>query len=289
MKRLDGVEIGALIVLMAGIVLAVLHWESVERMFGYVLHEQRKPPAAAASAPPVMASAPIASAAASAPAQLQLPAASQPLPSLAGSDRAFGGAVASLVGRGAFAQWWVPDQLILHLVSTIDNLARSQAPVRAWPVKPTPGHLQVRADGAQAVLDDSNYARYAPYMAWLRRVDAARTVAVYLDFYPLFQQAWRALGYPKGQFNDRLLQVIDNLLAAPEPSGPIRLVQPHVLYRYADPGLESASAGQKILMRIGPANEREVKAKLRELRSQLLLHMRAASAAGSAPAAAAGR
>lgn len=287
MKRLDGVEVGALILLMAAIVLALLHWESVQRMLGYVLHDHPHAPVASAPAPSLAprVSAPIASAPApaSTPQQLQVPVASQPLPALADSDQAFGHAVASLVGPRAFAQWWVPDRLILHLVSTIDNLARAQAPVRAWPVRPAPGRLQVRADGRAWVLDDSNYARYAPYMAWVRLVDPARVVSAYLEFYPLFQQAWRELGYPKGQFNDRLLQVIDNLLAAPEPSGPIRLVQPHVLYRYADPGLESASAGQKILMRIGPANEREVKAKLRALRVQLLSHMRAAPAAAPHP------
>ena len=33
--------------------------------------------------------------------------------------------------------------------------------------------------------------------------------------------------------------------ATPEVSRPVRLVQPRVLYRYADPAIESLSAGQK--------------------------------------------
>lgn len=283
MKRLDGVEIGALIVLVAGIVLALLHWESVQRMFGYVLHE---PPAASAPAPAQVAaphvSASIASAPASAPQALQLPTPSQPLPTLDGSDEAFGQTVVGLVGRNDFAQWWVPDHLILHIVSTIDNLGRAQAPVRAWPLQPAPGHMLVKADGNALVLDPANARRYAPYVAMMHLVDPSRLVGAYLKFYPLFQQAWRELGYPKGQFNDRLLQVIDNLLAAPEPSGPLRLVQPHVLYQYADPALESASAGQKILMRIGPDNERDVKTELRALRAQLLRHMHPLPAASRA-------
>ncbi|HEY6772776.1 MAG TPA: DUF3014 domain-containing protein, partial [Oxalicibacterium sp.] len=40
-----------------------------------------------------------------------------------------------------------------------------------------------------------------------------------------------------------------------------------VLYQYADPDLESRSAGQKIMMRIGVTNERIVKKKLRALRA----------------------
>ncbi|WP_026285167.1 DUF3014 domain-containing protein [Thiomonas sp. FB-6] len=283
MRRLDGVEIGALIILMAGIVLAVLHWESVQRMIGYVLHEPAPASAPAAPAAPRV-SASIASAPASQPAAqvLRLPAASEPLPALQASDHAFGHAVGSLVGRKAFAQWWVPDHLILHIVSTIDNLGRAQAPVRAWPVHPAPGRMLVSKDGQTLTLDPANSARYAPYMAMVRAVDPARLVAVYLRFYPLFQQAWRELGYPEGQFNDRLLQVIDKLLAAPEPQGAILLTQPHVLYQYADPALESATAGQKMLMRVGPANEREIKARLRELRAQLLLRMQPATSGSQA-------
>jgi hypothetical protein len=42
-----------------------------------------------------------------------------------------------------------------------------------------------------------------------------------------------------------------------------------VLYLYANPDLESRSAGQKILMRIGTENAIRVKAKLREIRAEI--------------------
>ena len=58
--------------------------------------------------------------------------------------------------------------------------------------------------------------------------------------------------------------------SAPEVDGPVRLVQPRVLYEFADPKLEQLSAGQKILLRIGRANELKVKGKLREIRQALV-------------------
>jgi hypothetical protein len=64
--------------------------------------------------------------------------------------------------------------------------------------------------------------------------------------------------------------VIDHLLAAPEPQGPIELVQPKVFYQFADPKLEDLSAGQKLMVRMGPANERSLKAKLRDFRTELV-------------------
>jgi hypothetical protein len=43
-----------------------------------------------------------------------------------------------------------------------------------------------------------------------------------------------------------------------------------VFYQYADTKLEDLSAGQKLLVRMGPANERLLKVKLRDLRAQLV-------------------
>jgi hypothetical protein len=88
--------------------------------------------------------------------------------------------------------------------------------------------------------------------------------------YPLFQRAYEELGYPGKYFNDRLMEALDDLLAAPELDGPLALEQPKVLYQFADPDLESRSAGQKILLRMGKANALRVKAKLLEIRRALI-------------------
>ena len=112
-----------------------------------------------------------------------------------------------------------------------------------------------------------NFARYEPMVNALRKLDMQRVADVYLRFYPLFQGAYQDLGYPNGYFNDRLVAVIDSLLAAPEPAGPIELTRPNVLYTFSDPTLEALPAGQKLLIRMGPDNAAVIKAKLRELRS----------------------
>ncbi len=52
-------------------------------------------------------------------------------------------------------------------------------------------------------------------------------------------------------------------------TGPIALTQPKVLYEFADPALQDLSAGQKMLVRMGPENEARVKAKLREFKRAL--------------------
>jgi len=107
-----------------------------------------------------------------------------------------------------------------------------------------------------------------------------KLVALYARLYPLCQRAYGELGYPNRYFNDRLIDVIDHLLATPEVKGPIKLVppdvkgpvkleRPWVMYEFADPELEARSAGQKILIRMGAGNAARVKAKLRDIRRQL--------------------
>jgi hypothetical protein len=151
----------------------------------------------------------------------------------------------------------------------VDNLPREKAALRLMPVRPAAGRILLDGEGETRSIAASNAARYRPYVALAESVDSAKLVEAYVRLYPLFQQAYRELGYPEGYFNDRLVQVIDHLLEAPEIKGPVSVVQRKVLYEYADPELERRSAGHKILIRVGPENAARLKAKLRELRSEL--------------------
>ena len=100
-------------------------------------------------------------------------------------------------------------------------------------------------------------------------IDTSRLTGFYVRLYPLLQQAYVELGYPKGYFNDRVIVVIDHLLAAPEPPPPVYVTQPRIVYEFADPALEELSAGQKAMVRVGLDNERRMKAKLRDIRTAL--------------------
>ena len=194
-------------------------------------------------------------------------AAAPPLPTLAKSDAAMLGELAAWFGERPLATLFYSDRIITRIVATIDNLPRPMAPVGMMPVKPAPGAFITAAGSDGPVISPDNWARYAPYVALAQAVDAKKLVDFYVRFYPLFQQAYEELGYPKGYFNDRLIETIDDLLAAPEISDPIKLVQPKVLYQFADPKLEALSAGQKIMIRMGAANAAKVKAKLAEIRA----------------------
>lgn len=191
------------------------------------------------------------------------------LPTLENSDSLMRESLAGLFGRKAFAEYFVTTELVRKIVATVDNLPRRAAPRRMMPLEPVAGGFATTGEGDSLTIDRANAARYAPYVRALHAAPSAALVAAYVQTYPLFQRAYEELGYPGRYFNDRLLEAIDDLLAAPEPDAPVTLLRPKVLYEFADPALETRSAGQKILVRMGIDNARQVKAKLRELRDEL--------------------
>jgi hypothetical protein len=190
-----------------------------------------------------------------------------PVPELADSDEPLRAALSQISSTDAVKDFLVPQDLIRKMVVTIDNLPRQKVAVEKRPVNPVGGSFDAKGDELHATLDPRNFDRYKPMVAAINQLDAKQLGALYIHYYPLFQQSYQNLGYPNGYFNDRLVEVIDNLLATPSPAGPIELVRPNVMYTYADPALEARPAGQKLLIRMGPENAKAIKAKLTELRA----------------------
>jgi hypothetical protein len=198
----------------------------------------------------------------------------QPLPGLDEADEYVKNALVDLLGRKPVAGFLNVDGMIRRIVATVDNLANERASLHLWPVKATPGRFQTEARGEGTVVAPRNAERYAPFVRFAEGIDTGRAVQLYVRLYPLFQQAYEDLGYPGKYFNDRLVEVIDHLLAtpaAPEPLEVKRLevpgaTRPDPLYQLGDPALERLSAGQKILLRVGSPNAERLKAKLAEIR-----------------------
>ena len=194
----------------------------------------------------------------------------QPLPPLKDSDPSVREALVGVFGPKSISEFLVPENIVRHIVVTVDNLPRKKVAVELRPVKPTPGSTATAAQGDITTLSASNYQRYTPFINVVQSTDIKTLTVLYFRLYPLFQQSYEDLGYPGQYFNDRLVEVIDDMLRAPEPQGPVELTQPKVFYEFADPKLESLSAGQKLLLRMGPQNEAVMKAKLRELRRAIV-------------------
>ena len=197
-------------------------------------------------------------------------AAAPPLPTLDHSDADMRETLSRLIGQPALDALFNTKSFVRRVVVIVDNLPWAKLPQRDMPTRPVSGRFLVTGPEDQPRISADNYTRYTPYVQLLETIDLGDLVAAYVRYYPLFQQAYVELGYPKRYFNDRLIDAIDNLLATPEVQGPVALVRPGVMYKFADPELERLSAGQKILIRMGGDNAERVKVRLRALRKILL-------------------
>jgi hypothetical protein len=210
----------------------------------------------------------------SVPAEPEVPP--DPLPPLEESDPDIVEALSTELGAGFTREYLVPDSILRKSVVTLDNLPADRVAMKVRAIRRVDGRFLVTGT-EEAVrpedpvfLDPENYARYTDFVRYVERIDPAQAVDLYARWYPRLQELYEELGYPDRQFNDRAIEVIDQLLATPEVAGPIALVRPNVLYEFADPDLEALTGGQKALLRMGPDNARIVKDKLRAIRKQLV-------------------
>ena len=104
-------------------------------------------------------------------------------------------------------------------------------------------------------MDESGYQRYDAYLEELEAIDPERLADCIRLLGPLLDQALNELGYADGAHAGIAGRHRADL-AVPEPVGDlgVELVQPKVLYHYADPSLESLSDVQKQVLRMGPDN-----------------------------------
>ncbi len=252
---------------------------------GLYLWQYRMRPVQVAEAPPLPASAAEPAPVASEPA-IRHPLEAAP----AASDVAPGDAMPSwrqalidALGQSPVLRFVQTEDFSRRFVVTVDNLARGHAAPALWPLNTTPGRFSVSGgDGELRNIAPENARRYAPLVQWVASIDAKSAATLYARMYPQLQKAYEENGYPGRYFNDRVVEVIDHLLATPEPApgaplvqltevkGSVPSTQPWLRYEFADPQLQSLSSGQRILLRVGPQHRQVLKTKLAELRRQIV-------------------
>ena len=189
------------------------------------------------------------------------------LPSLDQSDEYLKLALADVLGSRTVAEMLAERDLIPRIVATVDNLPRDHVAERIRPIAGLAGVFDVEASSdTEFTISADSYRRYDLLVDLVTSADLNELTEVYGRFYPLFQKAYAGLGYPNAHFNDRLVAVIDHLLATPDVEDPIKVVRPHVLYEFADMDVESLSSGRKLLIRMGNEHTGRIKTTLRELR-----------------------
>ncbi len=192
-----------------------------------------------------------------------------------------GAALTSFLGNKAVLTFFQLEDFPRKFVATVDSLGRTHAPPAAWPISPTDGRFTVQSHKGATIVSSDNGLRYTPLVLLLESINVPQAVDLYVRMYPVLQKTYGELGFPNLQFNDRMLQVINHLLATPstpqvvavqltDVKGPIPSLRPWVRYEFADPALEALSSGQRIMLRVGSVNQNRLKARLVALRQEII-------------------
>ena len=218
-------------------------------------------PTAPKAAPPSVAS--------EAPAPASTPAAAGP--ALEGSDAFVRDLAKGLSSHAQLAVWLGAKDLVRTLAAVIDNIASGDCPSPHLAFLAPREPFRVVQKRGRTLIDRKTYARWDSFGEGVAALDAAECARVFRRLTPLFEAAARELGHPEG-FAPGFKRAAAAILEVPVPDGEVPVVlvvRAQRVYEYADKRLEALTPAQKQLLRMGPANQRRIQAKLREIQSAL--------------------
>src|SRR5215475_7999911 len=130
------------------------------------------------------------------PVEHPLPSAAnaEALPALNDSDQLVQDSLTGVLGRPTIETLLVPQNIVRHIVVTVDNLSRHKTAPELRPIKPTGGQTVVSTQGDLTVLSEANFERYTTLAHAVQATDVKALAALYQRLYPLFQQAYEDLG-----------------------------------------------------------------------------------------------
>lgn len=193
----------------------------------------------------------------------------EPIPALAESDAFAHQKALGIINNNVIGSSLVQQDIIRQFVVFVDNLAQGDLARKVSPIKGPEKLFTVSEITNKVYLNPESYHRYDAYTSVIANMDQKILLHTYKQLTPLLDEAFAELGYSNAKFNDRLLQAIKVLLAAPIIEDPIELHSISVNYKFIDPQLEALPSAQKLLIRMGPENTRKLKTALRNLENQL--------------------
>ena len=167
------------------------------------------------------------------------------------------------------------DDLLRRAAVVLDNATRGEIPKRQLSFLAPDGLYPVQEvevagrDRPRYFVDPAGFARYDRYLDMLEALPPEDMAVLLRETGPLLGEALAELG-TEVTVNEAILDAVDQMLAVPVLRGDVELVQPKVLFEYADPALEGLTDLQKQVLRMGPDNVERLQVYLRAMRTDLV-------------------
>ncbi|CAI8166227.1 MAG: Uncharacterised protein [Pseudidiomarina mangrovi] len=158
-------------------------------------------------------------------------------------------------------------QLIRDAVVFIDNLRNGVVVRDKAGIDGPRNAFRVLEQNGKLYIDPRSYDRYNTLVDWFVSLDTEVLVTMMQRYRPLIVAALAEIGYPDTAPEQVLLDAIAVLNDTPAVGTVVELTDDTVMYRFADPALESLPDAQKQMLRLGPDNIRRVKLKLNAIQA----------------------
>ncbi len=196
-----------------------------------------------------------------------------PLPALDESDELVRESLTVLTENkpksDVWQKWVSLDDLVRRFAVVVENATRGEYPRRQVSFLAPGGPFKVRKREGKTYIDPTSYDRYDAFVDALLVIPPEQAAEQLNRFAPLLDLAMAELGVRDTHAVQAIETAIDGLLQTPLLEGEVEVVQPKVLYLFADPKMEALPELSKQLLRMGPGNQLRIKAYLRDLQVAL--------------------
>ena len=176
----------------------------------------------------------------------------------------------SINGGKALKQFVAGNYVVERTVAIVDALRRGEVPYKLLPVGKPASAFPISDDGLRVTMDPAGFARYDAFANWVNSLDVDAIIATFNDYESLATAALANMGVNDFDIRGAALAATTQILATPSLPDGAELMRNEANWVYMDPELESLTALQKQVLRMGPENAELVQQKARELRGALL-------------------
>jgi hypothetical protein len=154
----------------------------------------------------------------------------------------------------ALAKWLAETDILRRLVAAVNLIADGSSPRAVVGFLAPAGKFEVRTENRRLYPSPKSYSRYDAVTRTLTSIDPVAAGKAYATLKRYIDAVFAEIGRPNRSFDAVFHQAIDRLTSTPITNESPELKEGVLVYVYADPKLESLSAAQKHLLRMGPIN-----------------------------------
>jgi hypothetical protein len=172
---------------------------------------------------------------------------------------------AQLSSAPEWAAWLKEDSLLQRFVGAVNLAAEGKSPAHLLGFLRPANVAYTPVKKGRKLFAPPSRPGYDRVVRVVTSIDASAAGHSLQRLMPYLDSAFSEIAPPGKHFDASLDEAIRRLRAAPIPPQPVPLVETGVGYAYQDPALEGLDGGQKLLLRLGAANEKACQAWLAKL------------------------